>query len=575
MFARLRRALLEHPTRLRPLERGTELGALLLLLSLILRQGYHVRWLDHLAPTLVIGTLLWSSVALALALHAVAVTRLPGYLWRNAPDLVLVSLILVPGVGFRTVGLFLAARLLIRGAARLLTSPAGRSLVLRTRRRPGQIITFSFLFLIAAGTLFLTFPGARAEGAEPSVLTAFFTAASAVCVTGLITVDTSGYWSTFGQVTILALIQVGGLGIMSLSASAVLLVGRSLGAGQRDVLSQALDPTVNRDIANLLHFILGFTLVCEAAGAVTLGLHWSRTMPASAAWYHAVFHSVSAFCNAGFSTFPDSLATWVGDPVVNGVVGLLIVLGGLGFSVVPGLLALLRRPHHPLQWWRARGSHDRLVLSMSGILIVAGFLLILILESGRSLSALAPGPRFLAALFQSVTLRTAGFNTVPIGDMGPATATILMVFMFIGGSPGGTAGGIKTSTFGVLALALRSLSRGRRDVELFSRRVREDTLLKAITITLLGGVIVIGGTIAILVLQEGSPYVDVMFEVVSAFGTVGLSRGLTQSLTPLSQLIIILLMFIGRTGPLTLALAIGRRARPSYFRYPEGRIVVG
>lgn len=552
-----------------------EVCALLIVTSLILRQGYHVQWLERVFPTLILGALLWSGALAGLLLRAVAATRVTGYLVRNAPDLGLVALLGLPPVGFRTVGLLLSARILARVAARQLDSPRGRAFLLRVRRRPLQLVPVSFLLLIAAGTLFLTFPGARADGAAPSVLTALFTSASAVCVTGLVTVDTSSHWSTFGQMTILVLIQIGGLGIMVLSSSAVLLLGGGLGAGQRGMLSEVVEETATRDIARLLQLILAFTFACEAAGALALGLHWGRTMPAPEAWSQAVFHSISAFCNAGFSTFPDNLASWVGDPVVNGVIGSLIVLGGIGFSVVPGLLALARRPHHPLRWWRARGSHDRLVLLMTGLLLAGGTVLILALESGRSLAALPRPDRILAALFQSVTLRTAGFNTVAIDAMGPATATILMIFMFIGGSPGGTAGGIKTSTFGVLALSLRSLVRGRRDVELFSRRVRDDVLLKAITVTLLGGVVVMGGAIVLLLLQEGATYVDVLFETVSAFGTVGLSRGLTPSLTPLSQLTIILLMFIGRTGPLTLTLAIGRRARPSHYRYPEGRILVG
>jgi len=575
MIARLRRALRETPTRLRPLDRALTVVALLILVSLVLRQGYHVRWLEHALPTLVLGALIWSAVLVSLLLRAISASRLTSYLLSNGPDLVLLALILLPGVGFRTAGILLSARILARGATRLLTSPAGRALILRTHRHPTKVVTISFLLLIAAGTLFLTFPGARAPASEPSVLTAFFTATSAVCVTGLVTVDTSSYWSTFGQITILVLIQIGGLGIMSLSASLVVLLGRSLSAGHRGALSEVVEETAGRDVAGMLQLILGFTLVCETAGALALGPHWSRTMPPAEAWYHAVFHSISAFCNAGFTTFPDNLGSYTADFVVNGVIAVLIVVGGLGFSLAPALLAFLRRPHRPVAWWRKRGSHDRLVLTMTALLLVTGAVLLLALESGRSLAGLPPSRRILAAVFQSVTARTAGFNTVSIGAMAPATATLLMILMFIGGSPGGTAGGIKTTTLGVLGLSLRSLARGRHDVEVFARRVREDTLLKAITVTLLGVVVVLAGTITLLMTQPGSNYEDVMFEVVSAFGTVGLSRGLTPSLTPLSQLTIIALMFIGRTGPLTLALALGRPARPSQFRYPEGRILVG
>jgi trk system potassium uptake protein TrkH len=239
------------------------------------------------------------------------------------------------------------------------------------------------------------------------------------------------------------------------------------------------------------------------------------------------------------------------------------------------LWSLVRRPHRAAAWWRELRSHDRLVLLMTGALLAVGAVLILALEGGRSLAHLPWTERIAAALFQSVSLRTAGFNTVSIGALAPATATVMMFWMFIGGSPGGTAGGVKTTTIGILALSLRSLTRSREDVELFGRRVGEATLLKAIAITLLGGLLVIMGTILLLVVQDGATYTDVLFEVVSAFGTVGLSRGLTPSLTAAGQLLIIALMFVGRTGPLTLAFALGRRRPRSFYRYPEGRILVG
>ncbi len=572
---RIRRSLQLSPGRLRRLDRWAEISALALLIALILRQGYQLHALAHTPVALGMGSLLLLLVGARVILDAVASVRASHLLKIHGPDLAIFALLLLPRVGIRAVAFLLALRVLFRAGSRMLTSPAGRNLVVGVQRHPARIIAYTFLALIAGGTLFLTFPGASAGPGNAPVLTALFTSTSAVCVTGLIVVDTPSYWSSFGQWVILVLMQVGGLGIMTLSASAALALGRALGAGSRGFLEEVLEETAKRDVTRLLQFIVGFTIATEAAGTVILGLYWSRVMPSSEAWFNAVFHAVSAFCNAGFSTFSTSLERWVGDPVVNIVIALLIIVGGIGFTVAGSLWGLFRRPLHPVLWWRHEQTHTRLVLTTTAVLIAVGTMAFFYFDYEASLAGLPIGKKLLGAFFQSVTARTAGFDTVPMSAVAPVTASVLMVLMFIGGSPGGTAGGIKTTTIAILALTFRSLSRGRRDVEVFSRRVPDETLLKAIAVTLLGGALLAVCFMLLLVVQPGQNYLDVMFEAVSAFGTVGLSRGVTSALTPPGRLLIILLMFVGRTGPLTLAFAVGKSATRTYYRYPESRILVG
>ncbi len=574
-LGRLRRSLQLTPGRLRRADRGAEIFSLALLLALVLRQGYQLHVLTHVPVALVAALALVILVVTRLALDGLAAVRLSTFLRPHWPELLILFLFALPHVGLRPVAFLLALRVLFRAGARHLTSPAGRAFVVGVQRHPARTIALTFLILILGGTLFLTFPGSSVQPGTTPFLTALFTSTSAVCVTGLIVVDTPTYWTTFGQWVLVVLMQVGGLGIMTLSASAALVLGRALGAGSRGFLTEVVEETAKRDVTRLLQFIVTFTFGTEAVGAVILGMWWSRSMPPSEAWFHAVFHAVSAFCNAGFSTFSTSLEQFVGDPVVNLVVAFLIVIGGIGFTVAGSVWLFLRRPWHPGLWWRHEQTHTKLVLATTLALIVIGTLGFFYFEYETSLSGLSLSRKLLASFFQSVTTRTAGFDTLPMATVAPVTATFMMLWMFIGGSPGGTAGGIKTTTMAILVLALRSLVRGRRDVEVYARRVPDETLLKAIAVTLLAGTLLLICFMLLLVVQHGQNYLDIMFEAVSAFGTVGLSRGLTPALTPSGRLIIILLMFVGRTGPLTLAFAVGKSAARSYYRYPESRILVG
>ncbi len=441
---------------------------------------------------------------------------------------------------------------------------------------PERLVLLSFLFLILIGTYLLTLPAASAGGNAARWDEALFTATSAVCVTGLVVVDTGSYFSTFGQCVILILIQVGGLGIMTLSTAGVLLLGRSLGIRQRRALQSLLEEESAELLRRSIRFIVAMTLVAEAIGFVALWIYWwLRDGGVGRAAYVALFHSVSAFCNAGFSLFPDSLVSHRGSTWLNLWICALVVVGGLGYTVVGNLAGR--------EGWRALRSgrrfplllHTRLVLVTTVILLGSGAAGIFFLEFDRALAGLPLKDKILASAFQSVTLRTAGFNTIDAGGVQPATLFLMVVWMWIGGSSGSTAGGIKTSTIAVLMLLFRALLRGRQQVEAFGRSLDPSVIHKAVTVSLVSGIIVATFLGAILWLEPALDFEDLLFEVVSAFGTVGLSTGVTPQLGLPARLLVAGLMLAGRVGPLSLALAVGRRRQAVPVAYPEGRVLVG
>jgi trk system potassium uptake protein TrkH len=438
--------------------------------------------------------------------------------------------------------------------------------------RPTRILALSFLFLIGAGAVLLTLPAATVDQQGARWIDALFTATSASCVTGLVVVDTGTYWTLYGQLTILALIQIGGLGIMTLSTALTLAVGRSLGIRGRHVMQQITDEESVHGMVRLVLAVVRMTLALEGIGAAILYLHWhDRFGGAADRLLASVFHSVSAFCNAGFSLFRDNLVAFRGDWVVNLVIMGLIVLGGLGFTVVDRLL------------WPWRGGaptarrldlNARLVLQVTGWLLAAGTLLIFFLEYDATLAGLPLHERLLAAAFQSVSPRTAGFNTIPIGELTDVTLLVMIVLMFVGGSPGGTAGGIKTTTLGVLFLSTRALLLGRDEIEFAGRTIPKSTVYRAMALTVIAAAVV-GTLFGLLLYVEPGRFVALLFEAMSAFGTVGLSTGITPHLHPAGKAILIVLMYVGRIGPLTLALAIGERPGGRRVHYPPERVLIG
>lgn len=444
-----------------------------------------------------------------------------------------------------------------------------------TRRRgrsPAQLIALSFAAAITAGTLMLRLPVAHAPGAAVGWLDALFTATSAVCVTGLIVVDTGRDLSPVGQAIVAVLIQMGGLGILTVGTLLALVTGRRLGFRERVNLQTQLSSLQVGGIVRLVRRIVAVVLGVELAGALLL----YPSMAATDGWgpgaWQAVFHAVSAFNNAGFSLYADSLTRHVGDPLVNAVIIALIVLGGLGFVVVVNLIALRR------QRQRTRLSlHTKIALSATVLLIGTATVSLLVLEwdNPRTLGALSGPVKVMAALFQATTPRTAGFNTVDYAGMQPATLLVTILLMFIGGNPGSTAGGIKTVTFVVLVGSAWSLSRGRGELQLFGRRVPVQTAVRAGVVTLTSFMVVSSGLIVLSMTEPERDILPLAFETFSAFGTVGLSMGITSDLSPAGKLVIVALMFIGRLGPLTLGLALAEAPPERRIEYPAEDVVVG
>ncbi|WP_406676578.1 TrkH family potassium uptake protein [Moorella sp. ACPs] len=423
--------------------------------------------------------------------------------------------------------------------------------------------------VIALGTLLLSLPIASQSGKPVPVIDALFTATSATAVTGLVTVDTQTTYSLFGELVILALIQTGGLGFMTLSTLVALLLGKRITLKERLVMQEAMNQLTVEGVVRLSKYVLIFTLFAEGLGALLLGIRFSSQMPLGQAIYFGIFHAVSAFCNAGFDLFSRSLVDYRGDLLVNIVITSLIISGGLGFSVVADI--------YTKRSWKRLSLHSKIVIRTTLLLIVTATVIIFLLEytNTKSLAPLPLGEKILASYFQAVTPRTAGFNTLVIGDLRPVTLLFITILMFIGASPGSTGGGIKTTTFAAIAVAVWAIIRGNVDIEVFGRRLPRGTVLKALAIAAVSLLLVVTVT-GILLITEQAEMQMVLFEVTSAFGTVGLSMGLTPKLTVTGKLLITATMFTGRVGPLTLAFAIAQRlGRQGIKHYPEERIIVG
>ncbi len=433
---------------------------------------------------------------------------------------------------------------------------------------PPRVLVLGFAAVILAGALILMLPVSSRSGQATDFLTALFTATSAVCVTGLVVVDTGTYWSTFGQAVILALIQIGGLGFMSMATFFFILMGRRIGLKERLIIQESLNQLRVAGVVRLVRAVLLFTVFTEGFFAIILSLRFYFDYGFPRCLWLGVFHAVSAFNNAGFDLLGDfrSLTGYVSDPVVNLSVTTLIILGGLGFATVMELYNYPRT--------RRLSVHTKLVLRVTGWLILCGALLFGLLEWGHILRDLPLSGKILASYFQAVTSRTAGFNTVDIGHLNAATQFLIIILMFIGASPGSTGGGIKTTTFALLGITLWSLTKGKEDVEIFRRRIPPWQVYKALSVTL-WAILLVSTVTLLLSITEGGNFLAALFETVSAFGTVGLSMGLTPELTPLGRVAIIFTMFAGRLGPLTLAYAFAQRRRKTAIRYPEEKIMVG
>ncbi|MEH7883688.1 TrkH family potassium uptake protein [Bacillus sp. JJ1609] len=436
---------------------------------------------------------------------------------------------------------------------------------------PPKILVLGFAALILIGAFLLTLPGATVDGNGLPFLDALFTATSATCVTGLVVVDTGSTFTRFGQMVILSLIQIGGLGFMTFATFFFVILGKKISLKERLLLQEALNNLSIEGVVRLVRRIVIFTVVIELIGALLLSIRFSFDMPIGKAIYYGFFHSISNFNNAGFDLMGEfrSLTPYAEDPTVTLTVCTLITLGGIGFIVMNELFEYKET--------RRLSLHTKIVLATSLILTIGGTILIFLIEYGnpKTLQPLSYSGKILTSLFQSVTPRTAGANTLNIPDLTQSTLFLIIVLMFIGASPGSTGGGIKTTTFATLMGAVWSQVKGKEDVSLFKRRIVVETILKALTVTISGLILVIMVTMLLTITEGGHDFLMYLFEATSAFGTVGLSMGLTPELSPLGRILIILTMFAGRVGPLTVAFAIAMKRKPDSFRLPKGKIMIG
>lgn len=436
---------------------------------------------------------------------------------------------------------------------------------------PARILVFGLGAAVAAGTLLLKLPQAAAPGAAVTWLDAFFTAMSAVCVTGLTVLDTGRAWSPFGQVVILALMQIGGLGIMTVSALVALVLGRRITLRDRLVMRQALQESDLAGLVRLLRYVAAAVLAIEAVGALLLSARFLAAMPWPRALWFGVFHAVSSFNNAGFDLFGTSLRAFAEDGFVLTVVGALAVLGGLGFHV---LVEFGRR------WGRRTRAplslHTRVVLAATALTTAAGAAGILALEwnNPSTLGALPPAARVGNALFAAAAGRTSGFSTVDTAMLSVPTLVLLVALMFVGGAPGSTAGGVKVTTVAAVWATVAATARGSGDPVLFRRRLDRDLTDRALALFVIALVVMLAAVMALLLL-EGGGFLPALFQVTSALGTVGLTMSGPAGLGAPGRLLLALAMFAGRVGPLTLVFALASRRRRQLYRYPEERLPIG
>ena len=435
---------------------------------------------------------------------------------------------------------------------------------------PAHVLTFGFLGLITIGTLLFMLPIATQDRHHLSFIDALFEATSAVCVTGLAVVDTGTTFTLFGQIVLLVLVQLGGWGFMTSSILMFLMVGKRIGLKERILLKESVNYSSLQGLIKLVQSIIVITLIVELIGAVVLSIRWSFEMPWSKAIYYGIFHSISAFNNAGFSLEPDSLSKWAGDPAVNIMITLLFIVGGIGFTVILDIFGK--------KSLKKLSLHTKITIIVSIFLNTISMFMILFLEfdNPATLGSLSNSDKLWAAYFQGVVPRTAGFNTLDIAQMTPSSLVYMIGLMFIGAGSGSTGGGIKVTTAALLFLALWAVISNKQDVNVFNRRIPQELINRALSIAISGVLFIFTISFLLTITEKGAELTKILFETVSAFGTVGMSAGLTVELTPAGRILITVMMFIGRLGPLTMAFALMFHAKKnSRVRYAEEKILIG
>jgi trk system potassium uptake protein TrkH len=440
------------------------------------------------------------------------------------------------------------------------------------KKNPYMIFFFGFAIVIFIGAILLALPFASQNGKSVGFINALFTAASATCVTGLVVVNTATHWTLFGKLVIITLIQIGGLGVMTMTAMISFFLGKRISLKTRVLIMEERNVDELQGVVRLTKNILLYTFGVEIVGAILFSFVFIKDYGIVKGVGYSLFHAISSFCNAGFDLIGNSMINYVDNPIITLAVCSLVVIGGIGYFVFWDIYASKR--FHMLT------LHSKLVLIITGVLLVGGTVIMFALEHDNpgTMGNLDMSGKINASIFQAVNPRTAGFNTVPIENLRMATAAVTVAFMFIGGSPASTAGGIKTTTLGVLIVSFYNLFKGKRDFEVFERRIMPETTIRAAAILMISIMLVFTVSIILSITEEvtGYDYLDILYETVSAFATVGLTRGLTPYLSDAGKLLLSALMFIGRVGPMTVAYAILKQNKNiGNYTYPEGKVIIG
>lgn len=440
---------------------------------------------------------------------------------------------------------------------------------------PAKVLAIGFASVIVVGGFLLSLPFASAHGDFTPFIDAIFTSTSAVCVTGLIVVDTAKHYSFWGKGIILLLIQIGGLGYMTLATMMFVLFNKKITISDKLAMQEGASQFTLYNIVGFIKYVVKLTMLIEGMAAVILTVHWLNYFPLPQAIGHAVFHSVSAFCNAGFSSFSSNLSSFITDPMVNLTIAFLIILGGLGFIVLNEL--------HSYKRGKRLSLHTRITVFTTLFLLLLGTATIFCLEynNPNTLQPLSLGTKVLASFFSAVTPRTAGFNTLNFGIMHAATMFFVIVLMFIGASPGSTGGGIKTTSFAVVLVTVWATIRGRFNVNIMGRRLPVEIVRKSLSLVFLSLGLIVVITAGLLFMQVSGDFLRILFEVVSAFGTVGLSVvpdgtiSLSGYFSGAGKLFIVIMMYLGRVGPLTIGTALMRSRKQELYTYAEEKVLIG
>jgi trk system potassium uptake protein TrkH len=440
---------------------------------------------------------------------------------------------------------------------------------------PFKILAIGFLTVILTGAILLTLPISTQSGEVTSFLDSIFTATSAVCVTGLVVLDTGTYWSTFGQGVILTLIEIGGLGFMAMSTFFAMVLGKRISLRERLVMQEAYNTFSLQGIINHVRYMLLFTVSVQLFAALILMTQFIPVYGVGTGIYYGIFHAISAFNNAGFDLLGNftSITVFNENKIILITLAIVINIGGLGYLVLREIISGVRAKRKLKNF----SLHAKVVLTISGILLTVGTIAMLIFEwnNPATIEHMSFGNKLTNAFFSAVTPRTAGFNSISNSDMSPAGKLLTMGYMFVGGSPGSTAGGVKTTTLGIVIFTLISVLKGRQDAEVYKRRISQSVVFKAMAIFMLGITIVIIGVMILSITEIGASFETILYEVISAFGTVGLSQGLTPTLSSVGKVTIAIIMYLGRVGPLTVMLALAGKQEKINYKYPEGKILIG